>query len=128
MLREQVLQALYAYKAKVLANKKNQLTNSEREFFELVSGNLVSIPPREQDILDVNMKRLNRWVDSLQQEKNKILQKFAQMNFNEDEESVSYHLSATYLAYSSLCKMCRHFVTALSNASSKMGPPTIEEV
>lgn len=129
MLREQVLQALNDYKAKVSANQKNQLTNSERKFFELVSSNLFAIPPYEKDILETDIGKLKRRADSLVQKYYETYQKYTDMNLSEDDKSASFHLDITYLAYSNLHKMYLFFVKALEDAlNSSDSRPTIVEV
>ncbi|CAG8447760.1 11331_t:CDS:10 [Racocetra fulgida] len=115
MLREEILRSWNAYKQKVSGNKKNQLTNSEREFFELLSGNLMDINTPKEDILKANMRELKHKRNALNDEYNEIYQKYVNMSFSEDYGSVSFHLDLTYMAYSNINRIYGYFVQALGN-------------
>jgi hypothetical protein len=84
----------------------------------------MDIPPREKDILEINIGVLKHRMNSLDEKYNQVYNKYFDITFNEDDdESASFHLNITYLAYSSLCQMYRNFVKALEGSSG----PEIEE-
>jgi hypothetical protein len=125
MLRQKVLQKWNNYKQKFLTHKKNQLTKSEIEFFDLLATELFGIPPLKKDIETVNIAGLKYRMISLDKDFNKVQQKYLSMNFSDLEDSPSRSLDLTYMAYSGLLTMYQNFVEALDHSNPG---PIIEEV